>query len=97
MRRLLIGMIRLYQLTLAHVFAGWCRFEPSCSVYTVEALRKHGAIRGILLGGWRICRCQPLCAGGYDPVPEVINWPSLRSRREVSGNANTGECCAGRQ
>jgi uncharacterized protein len=63
----LIGMVRIYQLTLSPLLGKNCRFEPSCSQYYILAVRKHGAIRGSLLGAWRILRCNPFCRGGYDP------------------------------
>lgn len=47
-----------------------CRFTPTCSVYAITALEKHGALKGTALAVWRILRCNPLCKGGYDPVPE---------------------------
>lgn len=66
--RALIGTIRLYQRS-----QGWrgpvCRFMPSCSSYAIQAIEKHGPLRGSLMAGWRLMRCQPLCRGGYDPVP----------------------------
>ncbi|NLW87530.1 MAG: membrane protein insertion efficiency factor YidD [Planctomycetes bacterium] len=64
----LIFAVRLYQATLAHWLGGRCRFVPSCSEYFIEAVRKKGAARGLLLGVWRVLRCNPLCRGGYDPV-----------------------------
>ncbi|MDE2583661.1 MAG: membrane protein insertion efficiency factor YidD [Rhodospirillales bacterium] len=65
-----IGAVRVYQWTLRPVLGGNCRFAPSCSDYAVEALRRHGAVRGSGLAAWRILRCNPWCQGGYDPVPE---------------------------
>jgi putative membrane protein insertion efficiency factor len=66
---LLRGAIRLYQLTLAYFFVGACRYEPSCSAYAVEAVTRHGALKGSFLAAHRLCRCGPWTAGGYDPVP----------------------------
>jgi uncharacterized protein len=66
---LFMGAIRGYQLTLSPYLGSQCRFTPSCSNYALEALRHHGALRGLWLGTTRICRCHPWCAGGYDPVP----------------------------
>ena len=63
----LIALVRLYQITLSPLLGKNCRFEPSCSKYFIQAVRKYGAIRGSLLGAWRILRCNPFCAGGYDP------------------------------
>ncbi len=67
MSRFLIRLIRLYQRT-----SKWrppvCRYVPTCSQYAVEAIQKHGALKGCALAAWRICRCQPFCRGGYDPV-----------------------------
>ena len=77
MRRLLAAMVRGYQLAISPLLPPMCRFEPSCSEYTREALLRHGAVKGILLGTWRILRCNPLNKGGlYDPVPPVGRWRS---------------------
>jgi putative membrane protein insertion efficiency factor len=46
-----------------------CRYVPSCSEYAAEAIEKHGAIRGVLMGAWRLLRCHPFVKGGFDPVP----------------------------
>ena len=62
-------LVRAYQLIVRPLLAPSCRFEPSCSAYAIEALGTHGALRGAWLASWRIVRCNPLCAGGYDPVP----------------------------
>lgn len=64
-----IGLIRLYQLMFSPVVGGACRFQPSCSEYAVEAVRRHGVPRGASLVVRRVGRCHPLTAGGYDPVP----------------------------
>lgn len=61
--------IGLYRLTLSPLLGRQCRFEPTCSRYALEAYRVHGPLRGTGLTLWRLLRCQPLCRGGYDPVP----------------------------
>jgi putative membrane protein insertion efficiency factor len=64
-----VAVIKLYQFTLSPVFGRHCRFHPTCSWYALEAYRTHGAVRGTLLTGWRIVRCNPFGKGGLDPVP----------------------------
>jgi putative membrane protein insertion efficiency factor len=64
---LLIGLVRIYQLSLSPIIGRHCRFEPSCSVYFIESVRKYGAVRGGAYGIWRIMRCNPWNPGGYDP------------------------------
>ena len=68
-RRTVMALIRVYQVTLAHLVFTQCRFVPSCSRYTFEAVERYGAARGVWLGIRRILRCHPLHPGGYDPVP----------------------------
>ncbi len=63
----LIGLAHLYQKLLSPVLGRRCRFEPTCSTYFIESIRKHGAIRGTYRGTRRICRCHPWHPGGYDP------------------------------
>jgi uncharacterized protein len=78
--RLLVGLIRLYQWTVSPLLGNCCRYHPSCSQYTLEALRRFGPV-GLFLGGWRLLRCNPFSRGGYDPVPERFPWPgTARSR-----------------
>lgn len=74
MRQVLVMMVRAYQVALSPMMGGACRFEPSCSNYMIEALEKHGAIKGMLLGLFRILRCHPFGRHGYDPVPPKGKW-----------------------
>lgn len=67
--RLLIALVRAYQLVLRPVLPPTCRFAPSCSAFAIEALRRHGARRGASLAMRRVARCHPWHAGGWDPVP----------------------------
>lgn len=67
--RAAMGAIRLYQLTLSPLFAGSCRYEPSCSRYAMTALEQHGLLRGSWLALRRLSRCHPLGGSGLDPVP----------------------------
>jgi putative membrane protein insertion efficiency factor len=67
--RLVIWLVGLYQRVISPAFPRRCRFEPTCSAYTIEAVRKHGALRGLGLGVRRITRCHPFNPGGVDPVP----------------------------
>ena len=66
---LLILLVRAYQVVLSPLLSGACRYHPSCSAYAIEALQKHGALRGSWLAARRVLRCNPFTAGGYDPVP----------------------------
>ena len=67
---LLLALIRLYQLTLSAFIGRSCRHLPTCSHYTQDAIRLHGAWAGFWLGFWRVLRCHPLGTHGFDPVPE---------------------------
>ena len=67
--RILIGMIRFYQYAISPYLLSSCRYEPSCSVYGVEAIRKHGPFKGGWLTIKRVLSCHPWGGSGYDPVP----------------------------
>lgn len=69
--RILLALIRVYQLTLSRLVGQACRFEPTCSRYTATCISRFGALRGSWLGTKRICRCHPFCPGGFDPPPEA--------------------------
>lgn len=88
--RMVVGAISIYQKLVSPNLSPNCRYQPSCSQYMVEAVRRFGALKGIWLGARRIGRCHPLHEGGFDPVPE--RWPSpsadlpagLAPKREVA-------------
>ena len=67
---LLMGMIRLYQLTLSPFIGGQCRFHPTCSNYAMDALASHGPLKGSWLALRRLLKCHPFHPGGFDPPPE---------------------------
>ncbi|MDX1639759.1 MAG: membrane protein insertion efficiency factor YidD [Balneolaceae bacterium] len=69
MKYLLIGIVRLYQLIISPYLPSSCRYHPTCSQYGIEALRRHGALKGSWLTIRRLLRCHPWGEGGYDPVP----------------------------
>jgi putative membrane protein insertion efficiency factor len=71
MKYLVLGLIRLWQMTFSKVLPPSCRFEPSCSKYGYEAVSRYGALRGGWLAVKRVARCQPFHPGGYDPVPDL--------------------------
>lgn len=67
---LMIGLIRFYQKYLSPLkVRSHCIYTPTCSQYAIEALQKHGIIKGTVLSIWRILRCNPFAKGGFDPVP----------------------------
>ena len=67
--RLLLLAVEGYRVALSPLLGGFCRYQPSCSVYAEEAIRRHGAREGGLLAVKRLARCHPFHPGGYDPVP----------------------------
>ena len=79
MKRILIAIVKAYRLTLSPWLGSACRFTPSCSLYSIEALDKHGALAGTWLTAARIVRCNPWCQGGHDPVPDRL-FPFLKKK-----------------
>ncbi len=73
MKKIIILLIRFYQKFISPLFPPSCRFYPTCSNYTLEAVEKFGVIKGLYLGFRRVLRCNPLNEGGYDPVPEEFH------------------------
>ena len=88
MKRVLIGMVKAYRLLLSPWIGSACRFVPTCSVYSIEALERHGAAAGAYLTAARIARCHPWCAGGHDPVPDqaprlFTRWAALEQQKKT--------------
>ncbi|MCZ6576550.1 MAG: membrane protein insertion efficiency factor YidD [Acidiferrobacterales bacterium] len=69
MQKILIALIRGYRYLISPTLGSHCRFYPTCSEYALHAIREHGSVRGLWLSAWRLLRCHPWRAGGYDPVP----------------------------
>ncbi len=84
MKRLLIGLIRWYQRHISSRTRPVCRYTPTCSAYAVEAIDRHGAFKGGLMGFVRIMRCNPLGGSGYDPVPDTFTLRRSRKKAYMS-------------
>jgi uncharacterized protein len=67
-RRIVVAPITLYQRVISPAFPRRCKYEPTCSAYAGQAIREYGILRGLVLAGWRLLRCNPFSHGGYDPV-----------------------------
>jgi putative membrane protein insertion efficiency factor len=70
LRRVVVLPIRAYQLLLSPVVGRRCKYYPSCSEYAAQAVQRYGILRGLVLAGWRLLRCNPWSRGGFDPVEE---------------------------
>jgi putative membrane protein insertion efficiency factor len=80
-QRLLLMPLRFYRAYVSPLLAPRCRFSPSCSAYAIEAIERHGGLRGAWLAVRRVGRCHPFHSGGYDPVPPAPS-DAARNRRE---------------
>ncbi|WP_155285993.1 membrane protein insertion efficiency factor YidD [Lacticaseibacillus zhaodongensis] len=83
MKTIMIGLIHFYQRFISPLFPPSCRYYPTCSQYAIDAVGKHGAILGLIMGTARILRCNPFVRGGYDPVPDHF---TLRRNKQVDKN-----------
>ena len=70
--RILIALVRFYQFAISPWFPASCRYQPTCSVYAADAIRRHGSLRGVYLSMRRLARCHPWGGHGYDPVPQRL-------------------------
>jgi putative membrane protein insertion efficiency factor len=81
-RMVLVTPIVLYQRVVSPAIPRRCKYEPTCSRYAIEAIREYGILRGLVLAGWRLLRCNPLSHGGYDPAGAQRVF---RSRSDTNG------------
>jgi uncharacterized protein len=81
-RFLVAAPIVLYRRALSPLLPRRCKYEPSCSAYALEAIRRHGALRGAVLGAWRVLRCNPFSHGGFDPVEAQTLFRTDGKRRD---------------
>ena len=80
LRGILVAPIRLYQRTLSPALPARCKYHPSCSEYAVQAVRRYGVVRGVVLAGWRLLRCNPWSHGGVDFVEDQTLFRKRTSR-----------------
>ncbi len=84
LRSVMIAPIRVYQRFVSPLLPQRCRYYPTCSAYAVQAIREFGILRGLVLAGWRLLRCNPLSPGGLDPVESQRVFPIFgRTRHET--------------
>jgi putative membrane protein insertion efficiency factor len=69
-RRVAVAPIIVYQRVISPLFPRRCKYEPTCSAYAAQAIRRYGILRGLVLAGWRLLRCNPWSHGGFDPVED---------------------------
>jgi uncharacterized protein len=88
-KRFVTAPIRAYQRWISPAFPRRCKYEPTCSAYVVDAIERFGVARGLLLGAWRLLRCNPFSHGGFDPVPEHFTFrPPAVHPAEYQGGAH---------
>lgn len=85
MKTLLLWIIKFYRKIISPLKPPCCKYYPTCSTYALQAVEKHGAVKGILLAVWRLLRCNPWSLGGIDPVPDKFEFYTLRQRRTKNG------------
>ena len=91
MKKILLFFLKAYKKVISPILPPSCRFTPTCSEYAMEAITRFGAVRGTLLGAYRLLRCNPFCRGGYDPVPEKFTFK--RVKYTPSSHTETDCCC----
>lgn len=89
MKRVAEFIIRAYQKYISPLKKPCCRYYPTCSEYALEAVRKHGTLKGLILAAWRLLRCNPYSRGGVDYVPEKFHLYTLKSEQKKKDRDNT--------
>jgi putative membrane protein insertion efficiency factor len=84
-RILVVAVLRLYRRLVSPLYGDVCRYYPSCSAYALEAVQRHGVLKGTWIASRRLARCHPWAAGGLDPVPAHVGW-----LRRASADASRG-------
>ncbi len=90
-RRMIWVLLRGYQLMISSVLPPCCRFGPTCSHYAIEAVERHGAIKGGWLAARRLVRCHPWGGEGFDPVPERFSWLPDQAQSGLTAGPNHGK------
>jgi putative membrane protein insertion efficiency factor len=91
MKKVLIFFLKVYKAGISPYLPKACRFTPTCSEYAMEAIGKHGAIKGTILAAYRLLRCNPFCRGGYDPVPDKFTFKRQNYLEENESNLGENE------
>lgn len=91
MKRVLLKGVKGYQKYISPLTLPSCRYEPTCSNYAIEALEKHGAIKGSLMAAGRICRCHPFIKGGVDPVPDYFTLRRNQFKQKMCKENDDGQ------
>lgn len=89
-----LWLLRAYQVVISPMLGPRCRFYPSCSRYAAAAIERHGVLRGVYLGAWRVARCHPGSAGGVDLVPERFHWRPWRHPAGEEAKTDAPNPCA---
>ena len=80
MKYLCVIIIKLYRVLISPILPPCCRFEPTCSEYSMQAFSRHGFFAGLILSAHRVLRCNSFCRPGYDPVPDILIWKKIFKR-----------------
>lgn len=92
MKYIFIFLIKIYKTAISPFLPNSCRFYPTCSEYSSQALMKHGAVKGLILSVWRVLRCNPYNKGGFDPVPDTFSF-TKRNSESVEVDKTDGIGC----